>query len=141
MKNEIIWGAVCSSIGIAVGYVLTESFRLGICDANTNVVTCRELLSRIGEPIFFGCMALLVIFSILFFVPQSYKTWRKFALLSLPVMAIIFITYKDDNHGSSFMSLSSTPGQVFFDLSTLYVVISLLIISYSLYKVHKQKSK
>ena len=116
-----------SLLGSVLGHVLSNSVRFGICTADETGtdVGCILTLNRIGDPLFYGMAALVVIFLVLYFLPKAWDTWKKFALWFVPITAVLFIVYPEPES----WDLPQEP--VFKFISGVYVVVSLLIILYS----------
>lgn len=85
-----------------------------------------DLLIRLGKGSFYGFGALAFTSVLLFFVPQTFDVWKKFAIWFIPLAVILFIFYPDPGSGDLF---SPYPEQVYKWVSVLYVVISLGIIA------------
>lgn len=115
---------VLSFIGLGIGYLLTNSVLFNICLHDQ--YSCRDLFNRIGDPLFYGMPALAVVFLILFFLPQAFSAWKKFAIWFIPITALVFIFYTGPSSGDLF---SPYPEQVFQWVSAVYVLISLGIIT------------
>ncbi len=134
-KNKNIWLLVLSLIGFGGGYIFTHSYNFGLCFAdsaiNTYDVSCHILFERIGDPLFYGMGALAIIFFILLFMPKAIPLWEKFAKWFIPIATLIFIFYPNPGSGDLF---SPFPEQIFQWISTLYILISLIIIGYSFRK-------
>ena len=134
-RKILFWLLIFSLVGLLIGYLLTNSYNLGFCYSNltnnTFDVSCHSLYERIGNPLFYGMSALALIFLILMFIPQSFPAWKKFAVWFIPIATLLFIFYPDPGSGDYF---SPYPEQVFRWVSIIYVVISILIISFSVFK-------
>ena len=126
-RKIIIWSLLICLIGFGVGYVLTNSTQYKICVLTKTITdaSCINFYERLGDPLFYGMLALASVFTILFFTPQAFLAWKKFAKWAIPIMALIFIFYPDPGSGDYF---SPYPEQVFRWVSVLYVVASILII-------------
>ncbi|HEY4494188.1 MAG TPA: hypothetical protein VJB95_02030 [Candidatus Paceibacterota bacterium] len=116
-----------SMVGIIVGYILTNSTKFNICVLNQTITeaTCINFYERLGDPLFYGMLALTVVFLILLFIPRAFDAWRKFAVWFIPLAVLLFIFYPDPGSGDLF---SPYPEQVFQWVSGLYVLISVFII-------------
>lgn len=114
---------VLSLIGFGAGYILTNSINFNICFHDE--YSCRNFFNHIGDPLFYGMSALALVFLILLFVPQAFSAWKKFAIWFIPLATLLFIFYPDPKSGDLF---SPYPEQVFQWVSTLYVLISAIII-------------
>ena len=123
MKKAIFFLLIFSLVGFGVGYTLTNSTVFGYCSHDQ--YSCRELLNRIGDPLFYGMAALSLVFLILVFRPQAFPAWKKFAIWFIPLATLLFIFYNGPSSGDYF---SPYPEQVFKWVSILYVVASLAII-------------
>jgi len=139
MKKKLIIILILSIAASVCGYVLQNSYKFKLCfaDASTNTydVSCHTLLMRLGDPLFYGMTVLSVVFLALIFIPSAFNAWRKFAIWSVPLMAIIFTFYKGPQGG--FMDPTPYPKQVFLWLSIFYAIVSLGIIFYSWHKNKK----
>ena len=127
MSKKIIPFFVVSLIGFIIGFILTNSVKFNLC-LHTQY-NCREFFNNIGDPLFFGSIALSIIFLVLLFVPRAWSTWKKFALWFIPLAALLFSWYPDPGSGDYF---SPYPEQVFQWVSAVYIGVSLGIISISL---------
>lgn len=118
---------IVSLMGFGVGYILTNSIQFKICTA-TKIITdagCINFYERIGDPFFYGMSALALIFLILLIFPNTFSTWKKFAIWFIPLATLLFIFYPDPGSGDFF---SPYPEQVFQFVSVLYVVISVIVV-------------
>ena len=113
-----------------LGYILTNAYGFGFCfsDITTNTydVSCHQVYERLGDPLFYGGGALSLIFLILLFFPSAFGTWKKFAVWSIPLVALLFAFYPNPGSGDF---LSPYPEQVFKWVSVLYALISFAIIA------------
>lgn len=136
MRKKLITGFAGTLLLSIFGYVLMNSYEFKLCfsDLNTNTydVSCSILLNKIGEPLFYGMMALSTVFLLLTIIPSAFNPWKNFAIWFVPIATVIFATYKGP--GGGFMDPTPYPEQVFQWISILYVVISLIIIGASIYK-------
>lgn len=134
-KRMILIFFSLSLIGWFGGYLLTSSYDLGFCysnfETNTFDVSCHEFFEHIGNPLYYGMPALALIFLILLFVPQAFSAWKKFAIWFVPLAALLFAVYPDPGAGDLF---SPYPEQVFRWTSGLYVIVSVLIICWSMFR-------
>jgi hypothetical protein len=134
MKNkQILVLLAISLIGFGIGYVLTNSTIFNLCLHDQYV--CRALLNRIGDPLFYGMGALAIVFFVLFFTPQAFSAWKKFAIWFVPLATLLFIFYPDPGSGDLF---SPYPEQVFQLVSGLYVFISLAVIIWKYFFPHRE---
>lgn len=125
-----------SLVGFAVGYVLTNSIKFGICISN-NVVTdalCINLYERVGDPLFYGAGALAVVFFVLLFAQYAFQAWKKFAVWFIPLATLLFVFYPEPGSGDLF---SPYPEQVFQWVSGLYIIISLFLILYKYFSLRR----
>ena len=131
---------IFSLVGVLIGYLLTSSYDFGFCysniQTNTFDVSCHGLYERIGNPLFYGMSALSLIFFILIFTQQAFSIWKKFAIWFIPLATLFFIFYPDPGSGDYF---SPYPEQVFKWISILYVVISILIITFETIRQKSEK--
>ena len=118
---------IFSLIGLGIGYVLTNSIQFGMCKVDELVTeaSCINSFERVGDPLFYGMAALAIVFLVLLFRPSAVGAWKKFAKWYIPIVTLIFIFYPNPGSGDFF---SPYPEQIFQWLSTLYVVVSLIII-------------
>src|SRR3989344_383369 len=107
-----------SLIGFEIGYYILKMYD---CEAS---VFCFFLLIK-GEALYYGMGALSIVFLILWIFPKSSNSWKRFAWWFIPIAILLFATYK----GSGYFS--PDPKQVFQWVSGLYVVLSLIIITWS----------
>lgn len=127
-KKLTIFLAVLSAAASAIGYVLTNSIKFGICIANEIVTeaSCINFYESIGDPLFFGMGALAIVFFVLIFVPKAWSAWKKFAVWFVPLAALLFIFYRDPG---SMNLISPYAETVFTWVSGAYILISLVIIA------------
>ena len=127
-----------SIAGIMVGYSIIFPERVGLCVPNSVDRSCELKFpsSELGEPLYWGSVALASIFLILLFVPREvFKTWRKFAVPYI-ILATLLIAITPV-HGNL-----ATPNreQVTWWLSGLYVILSLIVILYRHIRLRKTKA-
>lgn len=128
-KDRILKFLATSLLLAVIGYVLTTSAAFNLCLHNQ--YSCRELLNQIGDPIFYGMGALSLVFLVLYSFPQAFSAWKKFAMWFVPLAALLFAVYPEPGSGDLF---SPFPEQVFQWISAAYVIISLVIIGWSVWK-------
>ena len=110
-----------SLVGIGVGYFLKNSIEVGLCLVSEP--TCINQLTQIGNALFYSMQAVALVFLLLFFVPQAFGAWKKFAIWYLPIMFIYFAIYEN----SGFFSIPEE--QVYRFFSIVYAVVSIVIIA------------
>lgn len=135
-------GFSLSIILSAIGYILANAYKFGIChanfDTNTFDVSCQLLASRIGDPLIYGMSALAIVFAMLFVFPKSFPAWKKFAVWAVPSIAILFALYTDPQSGDLFSPYAE---QVYSFVSKAFVVISIAIIAITDYRTHSTSKK
>ncbi len=114
-----------SLIGLAVGVFIRDVYSCGPS------VYC-YFLSIKGDALYYGMGGLALVFSILLAVPQAFSVWAKFAIWFVPLMSLQFATYK------GLGLFDPQPESVFKWVSALYILISLVIISWHAYKPRKK---
>lgn len=119
MRKELIL-FLLTFFGLATGLL--------ILNLDLQASATGDILVRLGKSLIYGMGALAVVFLLLFFVPQAFSTWKKFAIWFVPLAAIIFIVYPEPGSGDF---ISPYPEQVFQWVSALYVLVSLVIIVWS----------
>ncbi len=124
MKNRILLSGGLSLVGLITGFLILQS--------NISPGITGEMLVRLGKGLFYGMGALALVFALLYFVPQAFRAWKKFAIWFVPIAALIFVFYPEPGSGDFF---SPYPEQVFQWLSALYVVVSVIIIAIASRKV------
>lgn len=133
MRKKILSLFFLSLVGSGTGYFLINSYTYNLCFRDLNTLTfdvsCSAFYERIGDPLFFGFLALSVIFLILLILPQAFRAWKKFAVWFVPLAALLFIFYPDPGSGDYF---SPYPEQVFQWVSMVYIGASLGVIGVSL---------
>jgi|GEM_PF-773711 len=137
MRKKIALFLLLSLAGFVIGYVFINNHKFGLCyynlAENTFDVSCGDWYWNTGLPLYYGMPALALVFLVLLFLPQAFQSWKKFAKWFIPIAALIFIFYGDPGAGDLF---SPYPEEVFRWVSILYVVVSIVII---LWTVVKQK--
>lgn len=108
----------------AVGIALSNSTLLSICTASD--YACRDILNKIGDPLFYGMGAFSIIFFALLMIPRAYRTWQRFAVWYLPFAISLFFFYRDPGSGDLF---SPYPEQVYQWVAGIFVVLSLVVIA------------
>src|SRR3989344_762053 len=128
-RKKILGLFILSLISFGIGYVLTNSIKFGICisDGILQDASCINFYERLGDPIFYGMCALVLVFLVLLAMPHAFPAWKKFAVWFVPLAALLFTFYPDPGSGDYF---SPYPEQVFQWVSGFYVIVSLLIIAY-----------
>lgn len=101
-------------IGLGISYYI---FQLDL-----QVSARGDLLMNLRDSLFYGMSALALVFLILFFLPNAFRVWRKFAIWYLPIAVLIFISYKGRGY------FDPAPEQIYQWVSGLYVILSFLII-------------
>lgn len=136
-KRNIIIIMSLSISSLIISIILGFSEKIGICMVNER--TCLNTVDLFIEPMFLISISIILILSILFFISENfYHSWKRFALIFLP-LGIISILLAP--------SLSRDPlfnfDKQFFTLATsgLFFIISLLIIFYQWFKLHRVKEK
>ena len=133
MKNFIIGALVLSTLCFSVGLILKNSTEIGLCLASEP--GCINNMTHVGNILFYGMGALALVFLVLLFTPQAVSAWKKFAIWFIPLATLLFIFYPNPASGDLF---SPYPEQIFQWTSTLYVIISLVIV---FFKSAKKKSE
>lgn len=141
MKNkQILIPSALSLVGFAIGYVLTNSVKFGICLSNTVVTdaSCINLYERLGDPLFYGMGALAIVSFVLLFTPRAFSAWKKFAVWFVPLAALLFIFYPEPGSGDLF---SPYPEQVFQLVSGFYVLFSFVIIAWKHFSARRDSGQ
>lgn len=124
--------AITAVVGCVVGYVLMNSYEIGICYANlatsTFDVSCHLYFNKVGQPLFYGMGALALVFFVLVFIPTAFAAWKRFAIWFVPLAALLFISYPEPGAGDL---MAPYPEQVYRVVSVLYVLISFAIIAWA----------
>ena len=123
-KKLILIGLGLSVVVFAIGWILRDSINFGLCLVSEP--TCINNRTWIGNALYYGPGALSLVFVVLFFLPQAFPAWKKFAIWFVPLAALLFAVYPDPGSGDFF---SPFLRQVFQWVSVLYVLISLVIIT------------
>ena len=126
---------VASFIGWCVGYVLTNSIYFKLCTYGNLVrdPSCLNFYERIGDPLYYGMLALAIVFALLAIFPSAFYAWRRFAIWSLPLAVEVFIFYKGGTY-------DPYPEQVFRWMSAVYVIVSFAIVVTSIVRKSAKKS-
>lgn len=114
-----------SVVGIVIGFVLIQPEKFGVCQPDEFFSCIEPLGGKIGQPLFYGSIAVSIIFLLLFFLSQQYfKNWLKYVAWIIPV-SILWIALEPVTCGS----------MVCFDkelatwwASGIYLVLSLAVI-------------
>lgn len=124
-QKRIVSGLlIISLLGFGIGLVLKSSIEFSLCLISEP--TCINNLTWIGDGLYYGAGALMLIFFILLFSPHAFSAWKKFAIWFVPLAALLFIFYPDPGSGDLF---SPYPEQVFQWVSILYILVSTVIIA------------
>lgn len=127
-----------STFLVLCGYVFANPQIFRLCNLNAWDCTSRYVLN-IGQPIFLSTIFLPLIFLILFFTkPEVFKTWSKFAIFAIPLIALFIISTPVQCGGGYIgMCLNKEMASIFSSIG--FFIISLLIIIFKSYfkKHHK----
>lgn len=138
IKKSALVLLVVSVIGTGAGYLFTHNYDTGLCyrdlETNTFDVSCSDFFRQLGQPLYFGMAALAVVFTALFFVPQAWSAWKKFAVWFVPLATLLFIFYRDPGSGNLVSPYAET---VYIWVSGLYIVVSLAIVVLNVKKAGK----
>ena len=129
MRKKISLLFAVSLVGLSIGYFFLKIYNCGYS------VFCYNFETRISG-LFFGSLALSVIFLILLFIPRAWGAWKRFAIWFIPLAVLLFAWYPDPGSGDYF---SPYPEQVFQWVSALYIGASLGIIATSLVNDWRKK--
>lgn len=127
MRKIVASLTTLSVVGAGIGYILTNSTVFSICAPDA--YSCRELYNSIGDPLFYGMVALSSVFVLLLAFPSAFNAWKNFALWFLPPAIDLFATYKGP--GGGFMDPLPGTITVYRWVGGFYVIISVLIIAVS----------
>ena len=127
IRKGLILLSLVSIVGTAIGYVLTNSIKYGICIANEIVTeaSCISFYERVGNALYFGIGALAVVFFVLLFVPKAFGAWKKFAIWFVPLAVILLAVYPEPSD----WDILPNPEVLAKWVSGIYVAISLVIIA------------
>jgi len=117
MKIRISLFLISAVVGLVGGFLILNS--------NLQASATGDFLVRLGKGLVYGMGALVLVFSVLFFIPRAFSAWKKFAIWFVPLAALLFIVYPEPGSGDYF---SPYPEQVFQWVSAFYVLVSLTII-------------
>lgn len=132
-QKRIVSGLlIVSLLGFGIGLVLKSSIEFSLCLISEP--TCINDLTWMGDALYYGAGALMLIFFILLFTPRAFSAWKKFAIWFVPLATLLFIFYPDPGSGDLF---SPYPEQVFQWVSGLYVIISLIIIAWKYFATRR----
>lgn len=126
-----------SIIIFAVSVFLGNAPVFGLCSNNS--LACIEMFSEsLAQPLFLGSMSLVVTsFILLFLKPEIFKTWSKFAIFAIPILAVFIITTPVQCSAALGMCLDKELASWFS--SILFLIISLIIIIYKSIKLRGQQ--
>ena len=119
-KKQTLIGLGLSLLGLGVSYLILH--------ADLQAGSTGELLVRLGKGLYYGMGALAIVFVILYFVPRAWGAWRRFAIWFVPLAALLFVFYPEPGGGDLF---SPYPEQVFQWVSALYLLVSVIIITFA----------
>ena len=94
-----------------------------------------------GETIIYGALSLALVFVFLALFPLSFSWWWKFAIWYVPLSLLLFVyvSHQDVRRMSTYTQLFSLqPHEIYLWISSLYVLISLLLISLAAWHQRKQ---
>jgi hypothetical protein len=135
-KTKLWAFLIVSVLGEVAGYILVHPERLGICLEKT-ICFSNFLVFRIGEPLLFGFIPLIITTVILFFFSeQIFKSWFKFAIVFIPlaVLAIIFLPTDEGGFGLPAIITKET---ITLASSVIYLIGSFFIILIKSLKLRK----
>lgn len=129
-----------SILGIITGFFIVYPESFGVCVNNQDCMDSEFLIFNIAHPLVLGLIPLLPILFILLFLPKEiFKTWKKFAIVLIPI-SIILITITPIQ--------CSAPLGMCFDkklitrfLSITFSIISLIIIIYKSVRILLMRRK
>jgi hypothetical protein len=97
------------------------------CDPRRNFVCEGKLTEQVGQPMFFGSIALGLIFILFYFLPQQFfKAWLKYVAWFIPV-AIIWIVTADVSCGG-YLPICFDKELATWWSSGIYLALSLIVI-------------
>lgn len=106
--------------------ITAASYYLGWIYSCGYSIACYNFTFHLTHPIFYGGLALSIVFVLLIAFPKAYGAWKKFAIWFVPLAALLFVFYPTPGSGDF---LTPMPEQLFQWVSALYVVISGIIIA------------
>jgi hypothetical protein len=127
MRKKIILLSVISAVGFGMGFYLLHIYECGIS------VFCYDVETK-ANALYYGMGSLILVFFLLFLLPQTFNSWKKFAMWFVPIMVVVFAI--QDDKGGGFMEIAPNSVQVFQWISILYIILSLIVIVVS-FKKHK----
>lgn len=125
--------------GLISGFFLSDPFSLGLCESGD--YSCDAKIGEgVGMPMILFSFFLFLISLLLFIRQEVFHSWKKFAIVYLPVAAILlFIAAGESGGGIGFARID---GEIIsWFLSGIFLFISLLIICIKSWKLRKGDQK
>ena len=136
-KSNLIL-TIISAIFFGVGWFITSAnsvIGLKLCISETDTGCLAHIIEGVGQPLFLGFACIFLISISFFFLRQEvFKTWSRFALLAIPLGAIL-ITLTPTQGNGSFATPTIDREIITWFVSILFLLISLLIIAVKSYKL------
>ena len=131
IKKYLTFFLFFSFLLILLGYTFLHSYQFGVCASYLSI--CAFRFELIGEPMFYGGIALSIVFFVLLFTHEyAFSAWKKFAIWYVPIAALIMISFSKLSEGSFFPE--PDPSTISYYLSVVYVVVSVLIIAVQFFR-------
>lgn len=151
-KKVLLALIMISSIGFFIGLIFTEQEYFSTCREgytyqygevnninNPPRIGCSDPIADIlGQPLGLGSLALLLPCLILLFLkPEVFKSWAKFAVIAIPLLAL-FIVGTPVQCGGGSLGVCLDKELVSMFSSVGFLILSLLIIIYKSNKLRSQ---
>lgn len=131
MRQNISIFFLVSLLLTGVSVVFRKSYELGLCYSDRTLqvydVSCHMFYESIGDPLFYGMGALTVIFGVSYLIPNSYRSWQRFAIWYLPLYVSLLVFY-DPGSGNLFSPSTIT---VYKWTSYVFAFLSILVILFN----------
>ncbi|MBM2817858.1 MAG: hypothetical protein HW401_448 [Parcubacteria group bacterium] len=115
-----------SILGLITGLTFLYPEKIGLCAPDDRQCIYPRAFS-VGEPLTFGLIPFIPLLILLLFFPKEvFNTWKKFALVIIPISAIIIIATPVDC--KNILCLNKEP--MAWILSIIFALISLIIVIY-----------
>ena len=131
---------IISVILLIMGIGIVFPDKIGICNAENWDCILKFPIFELGRPLIIGSFFLVFISIVTLFLRQEvFKTWSKFAMVAIPLGAILIaLTPVQSSSGAiAGLGIGEDRESVTWIASIVFLVISLLIVAIKSYKLRK----
>lgn len=129
----LVFLLMASLLAFISGVVLVYPDLVGLCPQGARSCIYSFPVFSVGEPLLFGAIPLFITFLILLFLrKETYDTWKKFAIVYLPLAFILIFTTPVS---SGFLQMDRELMSLW--TAGIFLVISLGIIAYKAWKLRE----